>query len=231
MYEMLFDYARKNFDTVILSYLGNEITYQARLTNIDITASALVKTGVKENEKVVIMLPNIPEARYLIYACSKIGAIPNPIIPTISQEDIENIIKNTSCKKIFMMQGILKNYQQALQSCHISPDNIIEINSLRSAKGLYKMLYLINKDNYDNYLLNGKYQNTPPIKRKGEDLALIEQTGGTTGLTSKGALISNYNLYASNYQLEHGGFNFDSRDLFLDILLTKLDKYLETNNT
>lgn len=76
---MLFDYARKNFDTVILSYLGNEITYQARLTNIDITASALVKIGVKENEKVVIMLPNIPEARYLIYACSKIGAIPNPI--------------------------------------------------------------------------------------------------------------------------------------------------------
>lgn len=96
---MLFDYARKNLDTVILSYLGNEITYQARFTNIDITASALVKTGVKENEKVVIMLPNIPEARYLIYACSKIGAISNPIMPTISQEDIENIIKNTSCKK------------------------------------------------------------------------------------------------------------------------------------
>lgn len=228
---MLFDYARKNLDTVILSYLGNEITYQARFTNIDITASALVKTGVKENEKVVIMLPNIPEARYLIYACSKIGAIPNPIMPTISQEDLENIIKNTSCKKIFMMQGILKNYQQALQSCHIFPDNIIEINPLRSAKGLYKMLYLINKDNYDNYLLNGKYQNTPPIKRKGEDLALIEQTDGTTSLTSKGVLISNYNLYASNYQLEHGGFNFDSGDLFLDILLTKLDKYLETNNT
>ena len=92
MYEMLYEYAINHLNDVAFEYLGKNITYGNLLNNIDGAANSLKALGVKKGNIIPIMLPNMPEARYLIYACSKMGAIANPIMPTLTSEDLKNII-------------------------------------------------------------------------------------------------------------------------------------------
>lgn len=214
MYEMLYEYAINHLNDVAFEYLGKNITYENLLNNIDRAANSLKALGVKKGNIIPIMLPNIPEARYLIYACSKMGAIANPIMPTLTSEDLKNIIKNDQAKIVFMMTGIEENLKDI---------NVVNINPLRSSNGIFQVIYkLFKKDNYDNFLENGKYEKQEVVKMNSSDVALIEQTGGTTGLITKGVVITNQNIYASNYQLENGGFNFNEKDTLLDILLPSI---------
>lgn len=224
MYEQLYNYAINHLDDYILEYLGNEITYRELLKNIDKVAESLLTVGVTPYEIIPIILPNCPETRYLIYACSKIGVIPNPIMPTINQIDLSSIIENTKCKKIFIMTGLLDKYNDELGKKIKSLDLFVEISPLRSSKGLYQAIYSLKeqkKDNFDEFLSNSS--NNVLLKNNFKcDIALIEQTGGTTGITTKGVVITNKNVYASNYQLANGGFDFIAGDSILDILLPSI---------
>ena len=55
--------------------------------NIDKTAAAFLKAGVKEKEIVTIALPNIPEALYCVYALNRIGAVANMIHPLAGKDE------------------------------------------------------------------------------------------------------------------------------------------------
>ena len=80
--------ARKDYPSdVAINYLGRKITYRELFENIDKTAAAFVKAGVKEKEIVTIALPSIPEALYCVYALNKIGAVANMIHPLAGKEE------------------------------------------------------------------------------------------------------------------------------------------------
>lgn len=226
MYQTLKKYANSHQDQVAFEYLGKEVTYLELMEETDKVANSLVASGVKKYEKVPIILPNMPETRYLIYACSKIGAIPNPIMPTVSDIDLNTIVINTECKHIFLMDGMLKEKTKVLEENKIDINNAIEINPLRSSGGLFSVIYSLFKKNgnrkYDNFIKNGYGCDAQEENLKATDIALIEQTGGTTALTTKGVMITNANVLASNYQLENGEFNFDEGDSLLDILIPSI---------
>lgn len=226
MYQTLCNYAINHVDQVAFEYLGTEITYLEILKNIDKVANALVAIGVEENEIIPIVLPNIPETRYIMYACSKIGAIPNPIMPTISEVDFETVLKNTKCNKVFVMEGLYKKFLNLLNKHNICKSNVVEINPLLSSSGLIKAISLIKgnlgETDYESFIKKGYGVEAKPVLRKASDVALIEQTGGTTALTTKSVLITNGNVLASNYQLENGEFKFKIGDSLLDILLPSI---------
>ncbi len=226
MYETLYIYATKHLDDIAFEYLGVKCTYRNLLKNIDTIASALKASNINEDDIVIIGLPNTPEARYLIYACSKIGAIANPIMPTTSEMDFETILKNTKSKNIFLMNGLREKYADVLEKYNIDKDSVIEISPIRTSNGIIRIIDKIKRNGkiseYDSYLQRGIGTETSFVKRKNEDIALIEQTGGTTALTTKGVLIINGNVYSSNFQLLNSELNFSSGDTLLDILLSSI---------
>lgn len=226
MYETLYKYASKHLEDVAFEYLGVKCTYKQLLYNIDRMANALGASNIKENDIVIIDLPNMPEARYLIYACSKIGAIANPIMPTTSELDFEAILKNTNSKHLFLMEGLTEKYSKLLEEHNIPRENVVEISPIRTSAGILKIAGRIKSkgkiSEYDKYLQKGTGTTATLVERKSEDIALIEQTGGTTAYTTKGVSITNGNVYASNFQLSNGEFNFQAGDSLLDILLPSI---------
>ena len=64
-----------------LNYFGKKISYKEMFMHIDRCAKALKVHGVKQGEIISMSLPNTPEAVYLFYAISKVGAIANMIDP------------------------------------------------------------------------------------------------------------------------------------------------------
>ena len=53
---------KDNPSDIAIIYLGRKITYGELFENIDATAAAFIKAGVKEKEIVTVALPSIPEA-------------------------------------------------------------------------------------------------------------------------------------------------------------------------
>ena len=79
-----------------MSYYGRKITFDEFFTKIEETSKALKTIGVKENDIVTISMPNTPEAAYLFYAMSKIGAVANMVDPRTSAEGLKKYIKEGS---------------------------------------------------------------------------------------------------------------------------------------
>ena len=105
----IYDYLIQNnqdypSDTAIV-YLGRKITYKELFENIDKTAAAFLKAGVKEKEIVTVALPSIPEALYCVYALNKIGAVANMIHPLAGTEETVNYINEVASKIVVIFDG------------------------------------------------------------------------------------------------------------------------------
>ena len=62
IYEYMLENNRNYPADIAINYLGRKITYKELFENIDKTASAFIKVGVKEKEIVTVALPSIPES-------------------------------------------------------------------------------------------------------------------------------------------------------------------------
>ena len=87
----------------MLIYNGRKILAKKLLSTTLRAGEFLRAQGIKEGNVVGIMLPNIPEAIYALYACSTIGAISNLINPRIGKKGLENLLAFTETKLIYTL--------------------------------------------------------------------------------------------------------------------------------
>ena len=78
-YEELYHYNKNHLNETAMIYYGRKITYEELFSNIDKTAKAFIKKGVKEKDIVTICSITTPEIIYAFYALNKIGAVSNMI--------------------------------------------------------------------------------------------------------------------------------------------------------
>ena len=104
-YKYLFERNKKFLGRIALSYYGKKITFDELFMRIEETAKALKMMGVKENDIVTISLPNTPEAVYLFYAMSKIGAIANMVDPRTSVEGLKNYIEEVESDLVIIVDS------------------------------------------------------------------------------------------------------------------------------
>ena len=88
LYQNIYSNNSKYLKDTAISYYGNKITYAQLFNNVDACAKSLVKYGIKEGDCVTLCTAAVPEAIYLMIACSKIGAIANFINPLFTTEQM-----------------------------------------------------------------------------------------------------------------------------------------------
>ena len=107
----VYDYLKQcnlNYESnIALSYFGKKITFEELFLHIDDTAYSLKKLGLKKGDIITISLPNIPEAVYLFYACSKIGVIANMVDPRTSSDGIKKYIDEVNSKYVVIVDMYL----------------------------------------------------------------------------------------------------------------------------
>ena len=153
----------------------------------DIISYALIKLGIRKDDKVAIISSNRPEWNILDMAIQQVGAVTVPIYPTISKEDYRVIINNSEAKFV-MVEGL----------CVLN-----KIEEIRNEVPSLKMIYtFIKRGDYpiwDDLLTLGRENRDPEelTKRKeavqSGDCATIIYTSGTTG-TPKGVMLSHANI-------------------------------------
>lgn len=116
----IYDYMKEltydNRDEVAITYYGKEITYNELYLNVERVSRFLIMLGVKEQARIVYLMPNIPETAYFFYATAKIGAIADFVDPRPDSVD-----SNVSARKMLsIIREEKADFVVSLDQCYLA---------------------------------------------------------------------------------------------------------------
>ena len=182
--DFLEEVAEKYRDNVALTGEGRAISYGELLTLVEKAASAFHGAGVKKGDRVGLMLPNCPEYVIAFFGALRIGATTTQVNPLYVGRELEHIFSNSGTETVVAhaaMYGKVKDVQEVTPLrrvvCVGEPEGGLEDGDVSFAE-----------------LLDSASGSAPKVEiDPKEDLASIQYTGGTTGV-SKGAMLTHANL-------------------------------------
>lgn len=135
-----------------LSYFGREISYKELFAHIDKAAKVLTSIGVKTGDRVMYLMPNIPETAYFLYGSARIGAVADYIDPrpdsvdfTVSAKKVLAMFKEEKVKFLVSLGqcylAMLKPIEQELKELGV--EQIILVSPSDSMDGKAKGNYLL----------------------------------------------------------------------------------------
>ena len=198
IYEYLYENNKVHLNETAINYVGRWITYGELFQNIDKVANAFVEEGICEGDIVTIIAPSIPEIIYSFYALNKIGAVSNFIDPRKSEEEVEELLANMPTKACIVLDNMWEKFYGVLdKQCSL----FISVSIADSLAGLPKLVMKLKTQKLNSKInelrelmvkhAGARNDVKAPFKRN--SLALLEYTGGTTGI-SKGVMLSNENV-------------------------------------
>lgn len=219
--------AKKHLKETAIIYFGNKISYEKLLSNITRVASAFAALGVKNNDSVALMLPNLPETIYAEYALNDLGACFVPIDPRTGAERIKQYITERNCKVLVTTDLAIPKIDKIIGD--ISVEKVIYVSGTESLPYTLRMGVEITnifrnirngKNNYISWLKmlksGNKYDYISSKYEKGKDAAVFF-TSGSSGL-SKGVIHTDYSLNSEAYQYMLSGIPHRVKDRFLNIM-------------
>lgn len=180
-------------DKPVIIYLGEKFSYIKMKELIDRFATALYDLGVRDNDKVMIYIPNCPQFLIAYFGAQEIGAIPVPISPIYTPSEITYLINDSGAETVVCQDTNFGYVKEVFpQTClkRIIVTNLVDLLPWWK-RGIGKLFAKIphgvvdrSKEVYFFKDLIGKYPPQPPkvsINPR-EHLAYLLYTGGTTGL-------------------------------------------------
>jgi len=109
-------YIHDENETFMIDKPGNEwqeISYKKTLDTADAVAAYFLESGIKKGDRLALLIENSPEYIYFDQALQQIGAVNVSIYPTLSEHEIEYILKDSGAKAIltgnpFLFKKVLK---------------------------------------------------------------------------------------------------------------------------
>lgn len=212
MYELIHQTALKYPNYIAIEYYKNKATYKEFMRLIDKYAKSLKALGVQTGDVITICMPNTPSSIYMFYAINKIGAIANMVHPMSSEKEIELYLNMTKSKYILIIDAVYKKIDNIVKNTNV--EKIIISFPNDDMKVVMSSLYWFMKGRKNKVKTNDNtitlkqfldlginYKEETYVERKGNDVAVILYSGGTTG-EPKGIMLSNLNFNAVAYQAE-----------------------------
>ena len=180
-------------DKTAIIFLGRKYSY-AELRELTYRfATALYELGVKNNDRVVIYLPNCPQWIAAYFGIQKIGAIPVPISPIYTPYEINYMINDSEAKVILCQDTNYGYVREVLPDTSLRTVIVTNLVDLlpwhkRFVGRMFDRIPhgVVTKSQDVHFFkdLLGKHPPKPPkvdINPR-EHLAYILYTGGTTGV-------------------------------------------------
>ena len=193
IFDILTSYMKKypEQDTALAKKENGEwrrYSIQEYVNTTNIISFALIKIGIKKNDKVAIISSNRPEWNILDMAIQKVGAITVPIYPTISKDDYKIIINNCEAK-LAIIEGlsVLSKIEEIRPEIP-SIEHIYTFVKRSEQYPIWEDLSSLGKENVDFEELERRESSILP-----SDCATIIYTSGTTGIP-KGVMLSHSNI-------------------------------------
>jgi long-chain acyl-CoA synthetase len=170
--------------------------------------------GLEKGDRVAIMMPNLFQYPVAVAAVLRAGFVVVNVNPLYTPRELEHQLKDSGAKAIIIIENFASVLQQVIKSV---PTKHIILAAMGDMLGLVKgsiVNYVVRKVKkmvpafelpgavrFNDALAKGRSQSYKQPKLGPEDIAVLQYTGGTTGV-SKGAVLLHRNLVANILQNE-----------------------------
>jgi len=202
---------------------GTQISYRKLNHEANRFANALTSIGVGKGARVILYLPNIPQAVIAFYGIMKAGAVAVFTLPMTDAEELTRQVKEVEASALVTL-----NLWAGLAG-QVQMNSGLPLLVLTDA-GEYlsfpkKLISRWRNRGLDvpgavrfRRWISGQSQHSPSVEVVSDDLAVIQFTGGTTS-RPKGVMLSHRNLVANAIQTRHWIPKADEgKERFLSVL-------------
>jgi acyl-CoA synthetase (AMP-forming)/AMP-acid ligase II len=201
VFEYFRDWAALAPDNIALRFYGRDFTYGELEDAINRFAQGLLSLGLKKGDRVALFMQNCPQFVISFFGILSAGGIVVSLNPMFKQAELEYEINDANVDilvaldslypqvekiraEITLKHVILTSLQEYLPENPVLPFAAESLEPSHSFSETIDFMHLLEKSP------NEPVCNVNDLE---EDVALLQYTGGTTGLP-KGAMITHYNL-------------------------------------
>jgi long-chain acyl-CoA synthetase len=199
-------------DVWATEFFGAKLTYRQFADQVNRFAASLSSLGVKAGDRVAIMLPNCPQTIIAHYATLTIGAVAVMTNPMYVEREMEHQFRDAGVK---VLVGLDHLYPRIARVWKETPVQHLVITGIRDylpfpLNLLYPLKARRQKLNLEvpygatihqfKAFIRQSPGNPPTPTLTVDDLAILQYTGGTTGI-AKGVMLTHGNLVANIQQI------------------------------
>lgn len=182
--QFLEEAVRRYGESPVMTFGGERTSYEELLERSGRLAAALAESGVGKGDRMALMLPNVPEYVISFFAVVRLGAVVTQVNPIYVERELEHILNNSGARTIIVHESAYERVKAVRQTTPL--ENIIAVGEESPEE----------PDSEFWSLLGSAGSPVPEAEvDPAEDLAAIQYTGGTTGV-SKGAMLTHRNILA-----------------------------------
>lgn len=174
--------------------------------------------GLKPGERIAVQLPNILQYPVVLFGALRAGLIVVNTNPLYTEREMEHQFNDSGAVALVVLANMAAKAEKVLPRTGIRHVIVTEIadlhplfkrllinNVVRHVKKQVPAYNLPNAISFRAALAAGEKRTLKPVAMQADDVAVLQYTGGTTGI-AKGAMLTHRNLVANMLQC-HGLFN------------------------
>ncbi len=206
-------------------YYGTRLSYAQLSSLANRFATGLQKLGIGKGDSVAIALPNIPQYPIAFYGALRAGAVVVPTNPLYTEREMQHQLADADARAIVMLDDfypVVRTVRANTVLQHVIlthpadylPSMLHTLYPLSQMNARHLEPRLSDKERHEDPMLHAMSDMLQshtrkgievfnlPVPASGNDLAVLQYTGGTTGL-AKGAMLTHRNLLANAMQARY----------------------------
>ena len=177
-------------------------------------AAYLQGLHLDKGDRVAIMMPNVPQYPVAVAAILRAGYVVVNVNPLYTPRELEHQLKDSGAKAIVILENFATTLAQVYDAVPTKQVVLAAMGDLlgfvkgrlvnhvvRNVKKMVPPFRLPGAVRFNDALAAGRRKTYTPPKIGPDDIAVLQYTGGTTGV-SKGAVLLHRNLVANLLQAE-----------------------------
>lgn len=194
--------------------MGRELSYSELDRLSKNFAAYLQSIGLGKGSRVALMMPNVLQYPVCLFGLLRAGCVAVNCNPLYTARELEHQLKDSGAEAIVVVENFAATLQQALPKTAVKHVVVATIGDmlgtvkgaainfvLRKVKKVVPAWSIANAIPFNDALAKGSQRSFAPVAVGPEDLAFLQYTGGTTGV-SKGAMLTHRNIVSNVLQCE-----------------------------
>jgi len=212
--ELLDEAFKKHGSQPAYSCMGATLTYKQLDENSAAIGAWLQAKGLGKGKRVAIMMPNILQYPVVLAGALRAGCTVVNVNPLYTPRELEHQLKDSGADAIFILENFATTLQAVADKVPTKLTVVCAMGDLlgfakglivnfvvRNVKKMVPAYQLANGIKFLDVLADGLKMNLKPVQVGHDDVAFLQYTGGTTGV-SKGATLLHRNIIANMLQCE-----------------------------
>lgn len=206
------DSCAKFADRTAFSSMGRAMSFRELEAQSRKIAAWLQAQGLAKGDRVAVMLPNILQNPVIVYAILRVGMVVVNVNPLYTPRELEHQLKDAGAKAIFVLENFAHTVEQVLARTEVRHVVVATMGDMLGLKG-HIVNFIVRKvkklvpawsipsaRSFRQVLSDGAGKAIRPVEVTPGDIAFLQYTGGTTGV-SKGAVLTHSNLLSNKEQM------------------------------